>query len=313
MIANMCAVHASSWSLQAQEEVWSAHPEGLVCGVVVPTGRCAPVPGGFEIQGRWPYASNCDNSDWIFVAARLPEMGGKPPDTGLFLLPISEYGIDHDSWRVAGMQGTGSKTLVIETPVFVPEHRCVRFGNMVAGTTPGRSVPGNFLTNFPFATFSAVVLVAPMLGMAQGSLDSFTCTMREKVLRAIGPGPTKIASHTQPAQVAAGAASAAIDSGMGFLLRYLLAAERKIFAGETLTIAERIDIRRATGFAARQASTAVNTLFEAAGSSAAALSNPIQRHWRDVNVAARHVSLDVEGIYALVGQERFGMDPAGAY
>ena len=93
----------------------------------------------------------------------------------------------------------------------------------------------------------------------------------------------------------------------------LSAAEAIIFAGNPLSIEQRLRVRRALGFAARQAVDAVNILFEGAGASATDLECPIQRHWRDVTAGARHVSLDVQGINTLYGQRLFGMDPMGAY
>ena len=82
---------------------------------------------------------------------------------------------------------------------------------------------------------------------------------------------------------------------------------------DRLTPAERIRIRRDIGFAAQQAVHAVNLLFEGAGGSATSLDTPIQRFWRDINAAARHASLEVQAIYALYGEERFGLPPVGQF
>jgi 3-hydroxy-9,10-secoandrosta-1,3,5(10)-triene-9,17-dione monooxygenase len=87
----------------------------------------------------------------------------------------------------------------------------------------------------------------------------------------------------------------------------------RLSAGDELSVTERVQVRGALGFAARQAVLATNLLAEASGGSAAAVDVPIQHFWRDVNAAGRHVSLDIQGLEALVGQERLGLPLLGVY
>jgi alkylation response protein AidB-like acyl-CoA dehydrogenase len=313
MISNVNAWFASYWPLQAQTDVWGETPDNLLSGTVMPTGKCQRVDGGYEITGRWPWASNCENSDWVFVSAMLSDTPGVAPNAGWFLTPTSSLSVDQATWFVSGMQGTGSKTLFAETPVFVPEHRVILFSDVLAGTTPGRSIPGNIQSAFLFGTFGGVSLAAPLLGMAQGALDWYTQAMQNKLRAGSRPGAPPSAAHSPFTQERAGRASAAIDSAMALLLADLCAAELKIHAGEVIGTAERIRVRRDLGFAAHQAVCAVNALFEGAGASGADLDSPIQRFWRDINAAARHVSLDVQGINSMVGQQLFGLQPVGMF
>jgi alkylation response protein AidB-like acyl-CoA dehydrogenase len=313
MLANVNSWFASYWPLQAQTDLWGDNPDNLLAGTVVPTGSCRRADGGYLICGRWPWASNCDNSDWFFVSAPLPEVDGASPGAGWFLTPRDSLSVDQTSWYVSGMQGTGSKVIFCEQPVFVPEHRVIRFSDILAGTTPGRSIPGNVPSAFSFGTFGAVSLVAPLLGMAQGALDWFAHAMRTKVRAGSRPGTPLIAAHNPFTQERVGRASAAIDAAMALLLADLPKLEAKIQAGESIDIPDRIRIRRDCGFAARQAVDAVNGLFEGAGASGADLDSPIQRFWRDINAAARHVSLDVQAINSTVGQQLFGLPPVGMY
>ncbi|HEX7781601.1 MAG TPA: acyl-CoA dehydrogenase family protein [Sphingobium sp.] len=313
MIANVNAWLASYWPLAAQQEIWGDDPDHLVTGTFVPTGRCEAADGGYRVWGQWPFASNCDNSDWLFVSALLPEVEGQPPSVGWFMVPVTDINIDQDSWRVLGMQGTGSKTLFVDEPVFVPVHRVIRFTDVERGTTPGQEIADNVMAAFNFATMGATTLVAPLLGTAQAALDWYSEAMRVKVKASLKPGaPMGVAQNPQ-AQARAGEAQVRIDAAMSLLLADLAPVEAKVRAGEVLTTAERIRIRRDIGFAARAAVDAVNLLFEGAGAASAALDAPIQRYWRDINAAARHASLDTHAIYALVGQQCFGLDPKGQF
>lgn len=313
MLANVNGWLAAYWPLAAQQEIWGDDPDHLVTGTFVPTGRCEAAEGGYHVRGRWPFASNCDNSDWLFVSAMLPDGAGEPPSVGWFMVPRADLGIDHDSWQVAGMQGTGSKTLFADDPIFVPSHRVIRFADVERGTTPGRDIPGNVMARFNFATMGAVTLVAPLLGIAQAALDWYAQAMRAKVKASLKPGAPVSVAQTPQAQVRAGEAQVRIDAALALLLADLVPLEARARAGEDLAVADRIRIRRDIGFAARAAVDAVNILFEGAGASSGALDAPIQRYWRDVNTAARHASLDTQAIYALVGQLCFGLDPKGQF
>lgn len=308
-LANCNAWFGSYWSLQAQDDVWGERPENLLAAPLAPVGKCAPVVGGYHVWGRWPFASNCENSDWSVISAVIPEHDGRPSGPGWFLTPMSTLQIDQDTWHMAGLQGSGSKTIYADEPIFVPAHRMVRISDVIGLTTPGAAIEGNVLAHFGWSTFGATALVAPLLGMARGALDWFIDNMRTKMR----PGASTNAAESPFTQVRAGRSAVAIDAALNLLLSDLQEAEALVFAGGALDAAQRIRIRRDFGFATRTAVEVVNELFEGAGASSAELSKPIQRFWRDVNGGARHVSLDEQAIMAMAGQQLFGLTPTGAY
>lgn len=309
VLANCNAWFGSYWPLQAQEEVWAERPGNLIAAPLAPTGQCEAADGGYQLSGRWPFASNCENSHWSVISAIVPEHDGVPSGPAWFLTPMETLQVDQDTWHVAGLQGTGSKTLYADEPVFVPAHRMVRLSDVIALTTPGTEIEGNVLARFGWSTFGATALVAPLLGLARGALDWFTASMGSKVR----PGAPATAANSPFVQARAGRAAAGIDAALTLLLTDLAAAEALVFAGGTLDVAQRVRIRRDIGFATRQAVDAVNDLYEGAGASSSALDQPIQRFWRDANAGARHVSLDDQSIMATVGQQLFGIAPTGAH
>ncbi|WP_428331845.1 acyl-CoA dehydrogenase family protein [Novosphingobium sp.] len=313
MIANGLAWLIAYWPIAAQRDVWGDNPDAVVGGTFVPTGKCEATDGGFLVSGAWPFASNCDNTDWFFVAAMLPDVDGAPAGPGWFLVPRADLTIDADSWSVAGMQGTGSKTLIARDPVFVPAHRALRFMDVVRGTTPGRVLPDNVQAGFNFATIGGVVLVAPLLGAAQAALDWFATAMRTKVKTSLRPGAPASVADGPDAQLCAGQAQARIEAALALLTSKIAAFEAKVLAGEDPSPDDRIGMRRAIAFAAQQARDVVGDVFAAAGASGAAQGQPIQRLWRDVTVGANHASLDIPAIYRMSGQHLFGLVPMGAH
>jgi resorcinol 4-hydroxylase (FADH2) len=296
--------------LEAQQDVWS-DPDNLVAGSYLPSKECEIVPGGIKLAGAWPYASNCENSQWLMLGALLQNAKG-PPDVMWCLVPMTDLVVDQETWFTSGLQGTGSKTVRIDHPVFVPEHRMIRFADIVAGTVPGKKIENNNMSHFGFTTFGPTALVAPVLGMAQGALDAFIQMARTKV-RAAKPGMIVPMANSPMIQNKIGLASATIDSALTLLVSSVSAAEDKVRRGVPLEIGERIAIRRNQGFAARQSVAVVNELFAKEGAAGSDLAAPLQRFWRDANAAALHLSLDWEPIAAMYGQQRLGLEPVGIY
>ncbi|MBN9085120.1 MAG: acyl-CoA dehydrogenase family protein [Rhizobiales bacterium] len=308
-IANCNSWFLSYWPLQAQSDVWGENPDALVAGTVIPTGKCEAVEGGYKISGRWPFASNCENSNWHFVSAMLPDNQG----TGWFLAPARDFDIDQASWRVSGLQGTGSKTVYADNPFFVPTHRVIRFDDIADGSVPGAAIDDCLLPRFVFSTFGACALVGPLLGMAQGALKWFVEQMAAKQRATMRQGVSLNAAQNPFVQERAGAASAEIDAGMTFVLSEIERLETILRSGTLLSVEQRMSARRAIGFAAKQAVTAVDILMAGAGASSMDVEVPMQRHWRDIHAAAGHISLDTRSISMLVGQTLFGMTPMGPY
>ncbi len=314
-IANCCAWYAASLPLQAQQDIWGKTPDALVSSGGVPTGKAKVAEGGYTTWGRWAFASNGDNADWFLNGSMILGEEGEPPRPAWFLLHKSQIKIDHESWDVSGMQGTGSKTVYSDEPIFVPEHRMLFVDDLLKGVAPGTFVPDNLLAHYFFSTFGGMALAAPILGIAQGALDVFVENIKAKSKVRFGstPGGPLTGADSPFIQQTAGRAAVLISSTYDYVMTVLKEAEAKISIGEKLTIAERIRIRSASTLAAKQAVEAVNLLAAYSGANSASHSNPIQRYWRDANTGARHMGLDDTAIYPLYGQLLFGMEPVGLF
>ena len=83
--------------------------------------------GGYKVKGFWDYASGCDVGTHFIGPGILPGAHGAPPQQMLLLLKPSEYTIV-DNWQTFGMQGTGSRRIVVEKEIIVPEYRTTRGG-----------------------------------------------------------------------------------------------------------------------------------------------------------------------------------------
>lgn len=296
--------------LEAQQEVWD-NTDNLLAVSYIPTPKVEVVNGGIKISGSWPWASGIDSATWLILAAMIPNKDA-PPTLAWCLVPVRDVKVNHDSWNVSGLQGTGSKTVAITEPVFVPRHRILPLGAIFSGKVPGLDVPDNDQARFGYPTFGPTALVSPIVGMAQGALDAFTDAARD-AKRMARPGVFEKVAELPLIQSLIGQAAARIDAARTLMVTSLSEGQEIVRAGGTLEIEQRVRIRRNHGFAARTSSEVVNEIFAKSGAAAADEKNRVQRFWRDANAAALHASLDWDTLSALYGTQQLGLQPQGVF
>src|SRR5262245_2789064 len=292
--------------LEAQQEVWD-NPDNLLAVSYTPSPKVEEVDGGYRISGSWPYTSGVDSATWLILAVLIPGKGS-PPTVAWCLVPVSEVVVDHDSWNVSGLEGTGSKTVAIPDPVFVPKHRMLPIGAVFSGKVPGLEVPENPQARFGFPTFGPTALVSPIVGIAQGALDAFTAAARD-AKRMARPGVFEKVAESPLIQSLVGQAAARIDAAQTLMLTSLQQGQDIVRAGGTLDVEQRVRTRRHHGFAARPSAEVVNDIFFKSGAAAADENNRVQRFWRDANAAALHSSIDWDTLSALYGTQQLGLQP----
>jgi alkylation response protein AidB-like acyl-CoA dehydrogenase len=299
------------YPLEAQQEVWD-DPQSLVCGTYAPNGTCVPVSGGYKITGRWAFASNCDHSAWYIVGTIIPPAAeGRPPTPAWCLIPRKDARID-DTWFSMGMAGTGSKTIAVDEPAFVPAHRILQVAAINSGEAPGSLVNANPLFKLTFTGAAPYTLCSVPVGIAAGALDDFLDIARMKMASQPG-GPPRPMNELPQVQMAIADASVAVDAASTLLLRDTEAMEDGLRQARLPTVDERMTYRRDQSFAANQAAHATTALFEAMGANAGDLASPIQRAWRDTHFIARHMSLAWPTTGAMYGQHRLGVKPRGTF
>jgi len=297
--------------LEAQQEVWD-DTNNLLAVSYTPSPKVEVVDGGLRISGSWPWASGVDSAAWLILAVLIPGKDGPPPAPAWCLVPLGDVKVDHGSWNVSGLQGTGSKTVVVADPIFVPQHRVLPLSAIFSGKVPGLDVPDNGQARFGFPTFGPTALVSPIVGMAQGALDAFTETART-AKRMARPGVFEKVAESPLIQSLIGQAAVRIDAARTLMVTSLSEGEETIRAGRPLEIELRVRIRRNHGFAARTSAEVVNDIFAKSGAAAADEKNRVQRFWRDANAAALHASLDWDTLSALYGTQQLGLQPQGIF
>ena len=298
--------------IETQREIWGQGEDPFTCACFAPTGTAVPVAGGYRLSGSWSFASGCDHADWIYLGAFIKPPGASPPYEGaFFLLPIEAVKIV-DTWFVCGLAGTGSKDIVAEE-AFVPAHRVLLFSDARAGTTPGAKYHRSPLYKMPLLINGASMLASTAVGAARGALDAYLeMTSGRKTRGALAGGQLPMVEFAT-VQLRYAEAAASVDAAELVLLTDMRNMIRKLYAGEEITVADRIHCRRNQAYVTKLAVQALESLNASTGGYGLHLDNPIQRAWRDANAVARHVSLNWDAVGTMYGQHAFGLEPRGQY
>jgi alkylation response protein AidB-like acyl-CoA dehydrogenase len=298
--------------IAAQREVWGGDADPFTCACFAPTGTAVPADGGYVLNGSWSFASGVDASSWVKLGALITPASAEPPFEGaFFLLPIGDCEVV-DNWFVCGLAGTGSKDIVVRE-VFVPAHRVLLFSDARSGTAPGAKYHKNPLYRMPLLIHGASMLASTAVGAARGALDAYLETTRVRKTRGALAGGQLPMAEFATIQLRYAEAAAAVDSAELILLTDMRDMTQKLYAGEEITIADRIRCRRNQAWVTKLAVQAVDALNASTGGYGLHLSNPVQRAWRDANAVARHVSLNWDAVGTMYGQHAFGLEPRGQY
>jgi len=299
--------------IETQREIWGGGEDPFACACFAPTGIAVPAEGGYVLNGRWSFASGIDRSSWVKLGAFIIEEGRQGPREGaFFLLPIADVEVI-DNWFVCGLAATGSKDVAVQDK-FVPARRVLMFADARAGTTPGARYHQNPNYRMPLLIHGASMLASTAVGAAKGAVADFRnmVTGGRQTRGALAGGQLAMAEFAT-VQLRHADAAAQAEAAERILLGDMRELTQKLYAGEEITIADRIRCRRNQAFVTRLAVQAIETLNAATGGAGLQLSNPIQRAWRDANAVARHVSLNWDAVGTMYGQHAFGLEPKGQY
>jgi 3-hydroxy-9,10-secoandrosta-1,3,5(10)-triene-9,17-dione monooxygenase len=285
---------------EAQREVFAGNPDARFIGVLAMTTPARPVEGGYIVSGKWPYASNCLHAHWAILAVPLPTGDGAMAP-GLVLMPMRDLKIE-DTWHVVGMRGTGSNT-VTANAVFVPAHRVLPVEALASGQSP-RSNKEELIYRESFMPTAIIAVAPPVLGLAQAALD---LTLE----RVAGGKPIAYSFYDDlrkapSMQLALAEAATLVETAMLHVRRWCDDISAAARAGEDLPFVKRAQMRMDVGYAMRCCREAVGLLLSVQGASAFAETNPIQRVWRDLEMASRHGLVSGEIPHEIYGRALLG-------
>ncbi len=288
-----------------QHEVWDANPDALIASsIALAAGRGRKADGGFVINGRWPFSSAVDNSDWNMLAVSIYDGDGKTPvDWRLCLVPKSDYEVI-DTWYAMGMAATGSKDVAV-SELFVPERRALPLLRCRGGSGhPGAALSPGPLYRIPIVAASSHPLAPAALGAAEGAYELFLQTMATRAGTYTG---ARVADF-QAVQIKVARARCLIDSARDLLRQSAIAFQAAAQRNEAPDLETKLRFRAHSAFAVNQSREAVETLWSCYGAQGLYTRDPLQRHLRDVLAISQHFSFNFDiagaayGLHALGGR-----------
>jgi len=288
-----------------QHEVWDANPDALIASsIALAAGRGRKADGGFVINGRWPFSSAVDNSDWNMLAVSIYGDDDKTPiDWRLCLVPKSDYEII-DTWYAMGMAATGSKDVAV-SELFVPERRALPLLRCRGGSEhPGAALNPGALYRIPIVAASSHPLAPAALGAAEGAYELFI----ERMAARAGTYTGARVADFQAVQIKVARARCLIDSARDLLRQSAIAFQAAAQRNEAPDLETKLRFRAHSAFAVNQSREAVETLWSCYGAQGLYVRDPLQRHLRDVLAINQHFSFNFDiagaayGLLALGGR-----------
>ena len=282
----------------AQDEYWADTPDTLSSTSFNPArGQASAVPGGYRLSGHWDFSSGSDAATWVLLIANGPE------EPLMLLLPRQDYAIE-DTWFVSGLRGTGSKDIIVDD-AFVPEPRTVLMKDLREGNSPGRKLHDTPNQRIPQQCILPFTLASPIIGMAQGALDTFEERLCHGTSAREGSPLAEVASY----HLRLGEAAAEVWAARSILRQDCQEIMARARRSELPSIDDRARYRRDQAYVAKLCVRATDRLFEASGGHGLFDSNAMQRFHRDAHAASHHVGLNWDVLSEQYGRVRAGLEP----
>ncbi len=285
----------STFSKQAQDDVWGKDTTTRIGVAVAAVGKAKSVEGGVLWSGTHGFCSGIDHADWMICGGFIEEEGGKRGC--MVLIPKSDVTLV-DDWHTVGLAGTGSRSFVV-SDAFVPAHRIIDKKAYDAGTAPGSALYDAPVFRLPRGGVSAASYAAVALGAAQGMLKSY--------YEYTGPRKSrgKEVAADMGTQMTAGIASAELESAERMYMGALRETMQVLERNEIVSREQQVQGKRNCCYAAQLAMQAAHRLFNSAGGRALFMDNIMQHQFRDVFAASAHHSLSWDSAASEYGRYQF--------
>jgi indole-3-acetate monooxygenase len=280
------AMAAGGMAKELAEEVYLGDPRVIMCGGggpgTTPSRAVAQPDGSFRVWGHTTFISGCHNATWCFMVAPVFDgdeirLTDGAPTVKLWFLHRDQWEI-LDTWDVAGLRGSGSHDVVTDGGL-VPE----RFAGVDLVTVP--PLYENPVYRIPVPLRLAYNKAAVAVGVARGALDEFAVLANSKT-----PMLSSTPLRDRPiAQYRMGEGEATLRAARAFLFEAMGQVEDELWAGREAPSAERTQIARlACTHAANASMQVVDSIHNAAGTSAMRMDSPLERKLRDAHGCATH-------------------------
>ncbi|ATN32297.1 acyl-CoA dehydrogenase [Rhizobium sp. ACO-34A] len=284
---------------ETQAEIYAKGPDQVYAGGLYPVQSAERVANGWNVSGRWKFASGCMGADWIGVGISSTSAGdGGAPVVRMAVAPASDVEIV-ETWDAVGLLGTGSHDTIVTNRFYPDAWTCER------GT---RGIFDEPLYRYPPLAYQAQVHAAVNLGLARAGLD----LAREMSGAAkLMPGAPVLANR---AYFLTGLAEGEARLRAARAFYYETAQEAWSMLQHEKEVSPSLVnmMRLSASHAARESLETLQTCYRVAGMVAAMRSSRMQHILRDAMVVSQHAALN-DATFENAGAMLVGMPVLAGY
>ena len=280
------------------DRVFGGSKMPIASGALIPRGVATPVDGGWQVSGRWPFASGAAHSSWMLAGFRIVRDDQPGPEHMIMACPVDDVQF-LDNWQVMGLQGTGSRDFVL-TDYFVPDEMAFD----LLTTDPRKGGPMFWMGRPGFVTPDHAAFA---LGVARRALDeialqagSYQRGYLTSPIALRGALQHDLGKCDQQLRAARALCREALEDAWEFCVRH-----------ERPDLERQLRLRGACVYATDVACQVATTAFRYGGGNAIYNDRVLQRCMRDINAAAQHFMVNTSA-YDNLGQFRLGMTGVNA-
>lgn len=276
-----------------QDEFWSDGPDTRASSSYAPTGKWIQVDGGYQLNGIWGFSSGVDHAQWIIV-------GGGDRN---FIVPRNDFEVDQESWDVAGLKGTGSKSVTMSN-VFVPNYRVHMLRDTYEGNDPGLAVNDRPLYRCSFMSIFNSTMANSAIGATLGGLNEFIANSKTRRARR-GTGAS-VTENPHLLVKLAGAYSL-VETVKRRHLRHWTELFEIACSGREAPTIKRMQVRFDAADSIAQSMSALEEIWPVSGATSILSSNHLQQVVRDLHAMRVHGSAGREAAATLYSQSLLGL------
>ncbi|MFM0283135.1 hypothetical protein P0D75_34510 [Paraburkholderia sediminicola] len=294
---------AGMFGERAQDDVFAGGQDAIVIALTGNVGRGVDASldrDHYVLNGKWTYASGIDVADWASVLVDVPSTAGTR-ELRLLLVPRSSFRIDHASWNVFGMKGTGSKDVYLDNER-VPVYRSIKWTDVQRIEYPGRERNKSPMYGIPHTSLFVMSVAATIASVAHGLLDIHADTVRKRIPAGLNSPQTE--DRFTLAEL--GKAAAKIEGAFNLLMYDVDEMWDWAEAGKEFSVEQRARYRTDGAIICDMALSAADDLVRNLGGSLMPL-GPVERYFRDMHSMASHFLMQVNPSAELYGRVLLGM------
>jgi 3-hydroxy-9,10-secoandrosta-1,3,5(10)-triene-9,17-dione monooxygenase len=303
-LATVVATHmfyAGRFSPQAQEDLFASGDDALIGMASAPVGVTSRrVEGGHNISGRWKFVSGVDHEFCIL----LPVVPNLEDRTNGYMMMVyhSQVSVE-DNWQVTGLQGTGSKDVVLHD-VFVPDHRALPFPDYFSANPPGALPQDPFIRRRPLKGYYGSATLGPLIGMAEAALVAYLSVTRRRV----GAMARDAVAEHEIVQIRIADSLGEVKAARLLVEQQLDMLRRLGQSDEDISDIRAHEINRDRATAARLCLDAVDRVARSMGAFGVFSGNPVHAPHQDLRAAASQIALDFDRNMTAYGRVVLGLE-----